>query len=35
MLHRGMIHIVASDAHNTANRSPVMGEAFRALCINS
>ena len=31
MLHRGMIHIVASDAHNTANRSPVMGEAFRAL----
>lgn len=32
MLHRGMIHIVASDAHNTANRSPVMGEAFRALC---
>ena len=31
MLHRGMIHIVASDAHNTANRPPVMGEAFRAL----
>jgi protein-tyrosine phosphatase len=31
MLHKGMIHIVASDAHNTANRPPVMGEAFRAL----
>jgi protein-tyrosine phosphatase len=31
MLHRAMIHIVASDAHNTANRPPVMGEAFRAL----
>jgi protein-tyrosine phosphatase len=31
MLHRGMIHIVASDAHNTANRAPVMGEAFRVL----
>jgi protein-tyrosine phosphatase len=31
MLHKGIIHIVASDAHNTANRPPVMGEAFRAL----
>jgi protein-tyrosine phosphatase len=31
MLHKGMIHIVASDAHNTANRPPVMGDAFRAL----
>ena len=32
MLHKGMIHIVASDAHDTAKRPPVMGEAFRALC---
>ena len=31
MLHKGMIHIVASGAQHTANRPPVMGEAFRAL----
>jgi protein-tyrosine phosphatase len=31
MLRRGMVHIVASDAHNTSQRPPAMGEAFRAL----
>lgn len=32
MLRQGTVHIVASDAHNTAQRPPLMGEAFRALC---
>jgi protein-tyrosine phosphatase len=32
MLRKGMVHIVASDAHNTAERSPVMDQAFRVLC---
>jgi protein-tyrosine phosphatase len=32
MLQEGWVHIVASDAHNAAQRSPAMGQAFRALC---
>jgi len=32
MLRKGMVHIVASDAHNASHRPPAMGEAFRALC---
>jgi protein-tyrosine phosphatase len=32
MLLKGWVHIVASDAHNTTQRPPVMGPAFRALC---
>jgi len=32
MLREGRVHIVASDAHNATQRSPGMGQAFRALC---
>jgi len=31
MLREGMVHIIASDAHDTVRRPPLMGEAFRAL----
>ncbi len=31
MLHNGWVHIVASDAHDAAERSPAMGRAFRVL----
>ena len=31
MLRDGMVHIVASDAHDVVHRPPLMKEAFRAL----
>jgi protein-tyrosine phosphatase len=31
MLREGMVHIIASDAHDTVRRPPLMGQAFRAL----
>ena len=31
LLHDGMVHIVASDAHDAVHRPPAMKEAFRAL----
>ncbi len=32
MLRQGVVHVMASDAHDTVRRAPLMGEAFRALC---
>jgi len=31
MLREGMVHIIASDAHDAVRRPPLMKEAFRAL----
>ncbi len=32
MLREGLVHIIASDAHDAVRRPPLMKEAFRALC---